>query len=306
MHSWIGRQAESRYNARMVESVSSPYIQAADAGNFESLVLENSKKGPVLVNFWSRKAGPCLRQYPVLDKVIHQYNGLLLLVNVDADAEVRISKEYGVASVPTLKLYRDGKVLETMHGFQSEEDIVKVAELYVARDSDRTLARAIQVYAGGATGTAYEMLAEAVTQDPVNPRLPLAICKLLKHEKRYDEAYQLIKSLPPEIKHYYEIRSLRGLLSLLRNADTEQSIESLQTQLQEAPDDLLLKQQLVIQYALAGRHEQAVALLTEPAAERDDGDGGFVHQALLSYIEILGDDHPLAGKCRRSLRHYAH
>ena len=150
------------------------------------------------------------------------------------------------------------------------------------------------------------MLAEAITHDPVNPRLPLAICKLLKYERRYDEAVELIRSLPPEIKQYYEIRSLSGLMNLLVKADTTQTVETLQEKLQDSPDNEEIKQQLVIQYAAAGQYESAVMLLCEMAEEQGDGNGGFVRQALLNLIEILGDDHLLAGKCRRSLRHYAH
>ena len=54
----------------MVDSINSPYIHAANADNFQPLVIENSQRGPVLVNFWSKKAGPSLRQYPLLDKLV--------------------------------------------------------------------------------------------------------------------------------------------------------------------------------------------------------------------------------------------
>ena len=105
----------------MIETIDSPYIHAAVADNFKSLVLDNSNQGPVLVNFWSKKAGPCLRQYPVLDKLIHHYGGRVLLVNIDTEKEIVITKEYGITSVPTWKLFRDGRVVETWHGYQSEE-----------------------------------------------------------------------------------------------------------------------------------------------------------------------------------------
>lgn len=90
----------------MVDSINSAYIHAANADNFQSLVIENSKRGPVLVNFWSKKAGPCLRQYPLLDKLVHDYKGRLLLINIDVDSELKITREVGITSVPSLKLYQ--------------------------------------------------------------------------------------------------------------------------------------------------------------------------------------------------------
>lgn len=69
----------------------------------------------MLVNFWSRKAGPCLRQYPILDKLIHDYAGRVPLINIDADEEISVAKDYGISSVPTLKLFRHIKLLGREH-----------------------------------------------------------------------------------------------------------------------------------------------------------------------------------------------
>jgi len=197
----------------MIDSIDSPYIIEATSNNFKPLVLENSKQGPVLVNFWSKNAGPSLRQYPILDQIVHHYDGRLLLINVDADKEVAITSEYGITSVPTLKLFRNQQVVGTLHGYQSEEDLLKVLEQHVARDSDLTLAGAIRLYTDGKKTEAYETIANAIVDDPVNPRLPLTFCKLLKHEARYNEALALIDALPPDIRKYIEVVQLHDLLS---------------------------------------------------------------------------------------------
>lgn len=141
----------------MLDSIESPFIHAAISENFKALVLDNSGLGLVLVNFWSKKAGPCLRQYPILDKIIHDYAGRLLLINVDTKTEFIYTKEYGIASVPTLKLFRNREVIETLHGYQSEHDLVKMLNQHVARDSDQSLASAIQQYSEGNREKAYEI-----------------------------------------------------------------------------------------------------------------------------------------------------
>ena len=170
----------------MADSLISPYIHAASATNFNTLVLDNSHKGPVLVNFWAKSAGPCLRQYPLLDEIVHHYDGRVLLINIDTEIEAVITKQYGITSVPTLKLFRNESVAETLYGYQSREDLIKLLEHYVSRDSDITLADAVQVYAEGKPVEAYEMIANLIVEDPVNYRLPLTMCKLLKHEGRLD------------------------------------------------------------------------------------------------------------------------
>ena len=87
----------------MIDSIDSPYIIAATSNNFKPLVIENSKQGPVLVNFWSQKAGPSLRQYPVLDQIVHHYDGRLLLINVDADTEIEGRVEVDAADPGMLR-----------------------------------------------------------------------------------------------------------------------------------------------------------------------------------------------------------
>lgn len=159
----------------MIESIESDYIHDGNADNFTALVIDNSKLGPVLVNFWSRAAGPCLRQYPILDKLVHEYNGRLLLINIDTEKEIIVSKNYGIASVPTLKLIRFGEVVATLHGFQSESDLRNVVDKYVTRDSDKVIEQAIQEYSQGNQAKSYQLLSDAIIDDQINPRLPLTI-----------------------------------------------------------------------------------------------------------------------------------
>jgi putative thioredoxin len=290
----------------MIDSIDSPYIIAATSNNFKPLVIENSSLGPVLVNFWSQKAGPSLRQYPILDQIVHHYDGRLLLINVDADKEVAITKEYGISSVPTLKLFRNKQVVETMHGYQSEQDLLQVLEQYVARDSDLTLAGAIRLYTDGKKTEAYETIANAIVDDPVNPRLPLTFCKLLKHEERYKEAMALIDSLPPIIRNNKEVEQLHDLLTFQLDLDNSSNIEGLKSQVELSPDDLDAKRQLTIQYVIDNQHEKALEQLVN-IMEIDPGyQDNYARSAMLKLFNILGSEHALVRKYRPNLKRYAH
>ena len=79
-----------------INSVDFPLIFEGTIDNYETLVLADSCKGPVLANFWSPKTGPCLRLYPLLDKIIHEFAGKMLLVNINTYDQGSIAKDYGV------------------------------------------------------------------------------------------------------------------------------------------------------------------------------------------------------------------
>jgi len=290
----------------MIDSIDSPYIIEATSNNFKPLVLENSKQGPVLVNFWSKNAGPSLRQYPILDQIVHHYDGRLLLINVDADSEVAVTKEYGITSVPTLKLFRNQQIVGTMHGYQSEEDLLKVLEQYVARESDLTLAGAIRLYTEGKKTEAYETIANAIVEDPVNPRLPLTFCKLLKHESRYKEALALIDALPPEIRNHTAVAQLHDLLTFHIELDTSKNIDGLVTQVELAPNDLEAIHQLTTQYVVQQQHEKALQQLAN-MMEIDPGyNDNYARSAMLKVFNILGSEHALVREFRPNLKRYAH
>ena len=290
----------------MIETIDSPYIHAATADNFQSLVLENSSKGPVLVNFWSKKAGPCLRQYPILDKIIHHYGGRILLVNIDTEKEVIITKQYGITSVPTLKLFRDEQVVETWHGYQSEENLLKVLDNYVARESDQELARAVQTYDEGKTTEAYEMIANAIVNDPVNPRLPLAMCKLLKHEERYEEALKVINALPDALRNNAEITQFHDLLNFYVDIDPTKNIAELNALLETSPQDWAIKQQLIAHFVIRQQYDQALEQLVNIMDTEPGYADNYAQKAMLQVFNLLGSKHPLVAKYRPALRRYTH
>jgi putative thioredoxin len=290
----------------MIDSVNSPYIQAADSDNFKALVIENSFQGPVLVNFWSRKAGPCLRQYPILDQLIHHYAGRLLLVNVDTETEFIYTKEYAVTSVPMLKLFRYGQVVETLRGFHAEADLHKVLDMHVARDSDQALAAAVRSYAQGQHSEAYATLAQAIVDDPVNPRLPLAMCKLLKHEQRFDEALALIEALPEALRKHHEVAQLKETLLFCREVDFTQDVSALTTQLQSQPSDLDMRRQLVGHYVMQQQYEAALQQLVAMMDIEMRYADNYPQQAMLRIFKLLGANHPLLAQYRAYLARYSH
>ncbi|KPJ88419.1 MAG: hypothetical protein AMJ53_16840 [Gammaproteobacteria bacterium SG8_11] len=290
----------------MIDTLQSPYVHAGTTENFQSLVLDNSTTGPVLVNFWSRKAGPCLRQYPILDKLVHQYTGCLLLVNIDTEKEFVFTKQYGIASVPTLKLFRFGKVVETRHGYQSEEDLKKLLDLYVVRDSDKELAKAMQFYTKGHTSEAYQTVVDAIVSDPINPRLPLAMCKLLKHEERFDEAIKLLESLPANIRKHSEFEQLYAQLEFQVDALDAGDLNQLIAHTEAVPDDLPTKRQLAAFYVVHQQYEPALQVLLNMMQVDHSYADHYAQKAMQKIFTFLGSDHELVAKYRSNLIRFKH
>ena len=89
--------------------------------SFENDVLRADK--PVLVDFWATWCGPCKMIAPIVEEIAQERNDITVgKVNVDENMELAI--RFGISSIPTLLLFRDGKLAGTTVGYQSKEDLL--------------------------------------------------------------------------------------------------------------------------------------------------------------------------------------
>jgi thioredoxin 1 len=89
---------------------------AVTESTFEQEVLQSEK--PVIVDFWAEWCGPCHAVAPVLDKIVEERGDELKLVKVNIDEEQEIATRYGIASIPTMILFKDGEPAAAAIGAQ--------------------------------------------------------------------------------------------------------------------------------------------------------------------------------------------
>jgi thioredoxin 1 len=89
---------------------------AVKEDTFTSEVLESDK--PVIVDFWAEWCGPCHAVAPVLDKIVEERDGEVKLVKVNIDEERGLAERYGIASIPTMILFKDGAPAQVAVGAQ--------------------------------------------------------------------------------------------------------------------------------------------------------------------------------------------
>lgn len=279
----------------------SPYVFDASAENFHTLVLENSARGPVLVHFWSAKAAPCVILMPRLVRLATEYAGKFLLVMLNTDELGRLARQYGVTSVPTVKVFRDGQIVYTVHGAQSDTEFRDVIDRYITRDSDVLHAAAIQEYQAGNKAHAFDLLAQAQLSEPKNLRVPVDHAKLLIVEHRYGEAKEILSKLSQQARASSAIANLLSHLELIEAAQPDMAIEMLEQELLAAPDDSAARFTLAATLLLRDDYDTALMNLLE-LVKRDRAFGNDIgRRAIIAIFDLLGNQGELVNRYRSGL-----
>lgn len=93
-------------------------VKSVSSGDFQSQVLDASHKQAVLVDFWAPWCGPCQALGPTLEKAAGEFAGRVTVLKLNTDEEGQIASQYGIRSIPAVKLFRDGKVAAEFVGAQ--------------------------------------------------------------------------------------------------------------------------------------------------------------------------------------------
>lgn len=278
----------------------SEHIVTVTMANAKAMLIDESMQRPVLIDFWAEWCAPCKVMLPVLEKLANEYAGQFLLAKVNCDEEPRIAEQFGVRSLPTIMIMKDGQPVDGFVGAQTETALRELLEKFLPKPWDLQLQQALELIAAGDHGTALTLLRKAYEDSRKRADIGIELAGALLALKRFDEAQAQLDTtkLADRDQRYQQ---LLAQLELQREASKTPEIRALEEALQKAPGDSETAYQLALQYSQNAQHREALDLLIGVLrADRLFRDG-VAKKAVLDIIAVLGNSDPLAKEYQRKL-----
>lgn len=271
--------------------------------NFSSVVIDNSHKLPVLVEFMGVWSEPCMAVEHILKNLANEFAGQFIFAKVDIDEQPELRKEYKIESVPTVVTIYKGEIVRVDMGQISEDEARAILEdRGVAHESDSLRMQAREKHLAGDTNAAIMLLTQAIQQHPANTRVAMDMVQIFLDVGDVDNASQLFEKLPNQTKESEMGKAIIGQIAFARLAVEKEGVEVLSLKVMESPDDHRARFDLAI--CLLAKHDYATATdhllkLVEFSPEFEEG---AAREMLVTVIRMLKPADPeLAATAQRRL-----
>ncbi len=261
---------------------------ALDVGlaDFQQNVLEESKRRPVVVDFWAPWCGPCKSLKPILEKLAAEYGGKFLLAKINSDENQELATRYGVRGIPSVKAFIGGEAVDEFSGSLPEGEVRAFLDRLVPGPADELRQQAAAARIADDIPGALTLLAEASKLDPDHLGVRLDAAEIMLDLNEADQARRLIGSVPENADP--RVPALKARLQFMGVTGEDEA--ALRSRVTANANDLQARLKLANLLVAAGQYEAGMDQLLE-IVRRDRGfedDAG--RKTLLSVFNLLGDD----------------
>jgi putative thioredoxin len=269
-------------------------------------VIEESKRQPVLVDFWAEWCGPCKQLGPVLDKVVKAAKGKVKLVKMDIDKHPAIPGQLGIQSIPAVFAFVNGQPIDGFLGALPESQVVafieRVTKDRIGGEEKDLLKAADETLAKGDAAGAAELYAQVLAQDASNVAALAGLARSYVATGAIEQAKQTLAMVPESKRNDSAVAAARAALEVAEQAKSVGPITELEQKVAADPRDHQARFDLAVALNGQGKRQEAVDhLLDIVKRDRKWNDDGARKQ-LVQFFEAWGptDEATVNGRKRLS------
>ncbi|CCG07402.1 thioredoxin [Pararhodospirillum photometricum] len=281
-----------------------PLVIESDTSRFVADVLEASRNGPVIVDFWAPWCGPCKTLGPALEKLVKQRNGRVRLVKINVDENQSLAAQFRVQSIPTVYAFLNGKPLDGFMGALPESQL----KAFIDRldggpglDVDAVMAEGRALLDAGNPEEAMNAFQDILSVDQAHPGALAGVLRCQLAFGEIEAVREVLDALEPPLATHADITAVRTALDLAERAQHAPDPRPLLARLEADPADHDSRLALAEALFARGDAQGACDQLLESLRRDRTWNEGAARVQLLKFWEALGPTHPVTVSGRRKL-----
>ncbi|MPZ58127.1 MAG: thioredoxin [Rhizobiales bacterium] len=281
-------------------------IKDTTTQSFVTDVIEESKRQPVLIDFWAPWCGPCKQLTPILEKVVRTAKGKVKLVKMNIDEHPAIPGQMGIQSIPAVIAFANGQPADGFMGALPESQVVAFIERLtkdrVGGEEEDLLKAADAALAQGDPTGAADLYAQLLAQDGTNVHALAGLARCYVETGAIEQAKQTLAMVPEAKAKEAPVAAARAALELAEQAKSLGPIADLEQKVAADPADHQARFDLAVALNGKGRRQEAANHLLEIAKRNRQWNDDGARKQLVQFFEAWGpaDEATVEGRRRLS------
>jgi putative thioredoxin len=269
-------------------------------------VIEESKRQPVLVDFWAEWCGPCKQLTPVLEKVVRAAKGKVKLVKMDIDKHPGIPGQLGIQSIPAVFAFVNGQPVDGFMGALPEAQVTAFIERLtkdrIGGEEKDLLKTADATLADGDAAAAADLYAQVLAEDAANVAALAGLARCYVATGAIEQAKQTLALVPEAKRNEAPVAAARAALELAEQAKSVGPIDELERKVAADPRDHQARFDLAVALNGKDRRGEAVDHLLEIVRRDRKWNEDGARKQLVQFFEAWGptDEATVTGRKRLS------
>jgi len=281
-------------------------VKETTTQGFMKDVIEESKRQPVLIDFWAPWCGPCKQLTPILEKVVKGAKGKVKLVKMNIDEHPAIPGQMGIQSIPAVIAFVNGQPTDGFMGAQPEAQINAFIERLtkgaVGGETKDLLAEADAALAAGDAETAAAIYSEILAEDKANVPALAGLARTYVAANEIEKAKQILTQVPEAKRNDAAVAAARAALEVAEQASSVGPIGELEQKVQSNPLDHQARFDLAVALNANGKRQEAVDQLMEIVKRDRKWNDDGARKQLVQFFEAWGptEEATIAGRKKLS------
>jgi putative thioredoxin len=289
-----------------VSAVAEGAVKDTTTQTFLKDVIEESRRQPVLVDFWAEWCGPCKQLGPVLEKVVRAAKGKVKLVKMDIDKHPSIPGQLGIQSIPAVFAFVNGQPVDGFMGALPESQVTAFVERLtkdrIGGEEQDLLKAADAALTQGNPASAAELYAQVLAEEAANVPALAGLARADLATGAIEQAKQTLALVPEAKRNEASVAAARAALELVEQAKSVGPIGELEAKVKANPLDHPARFDLAVAMNSKGRRREAVDHLIEIVRRDRKWNDDGARKQLVQFFEAWGgnDEATVEGRKRLS------